>query len=58
MTEKELPNEKTTSEQQEIEQLREDIKNALPSSWYWEKDSDSECYFIAQHLYEKGYRKQ
>lgn len=58
MDEKKLLDKMTPEQQIEVEKLGEDIKKSLPSSWYHDKYADSECYFIASHLYEIGYRKQ
>lgn len=40
-----------------IEEMAKDLKNCLPSSWYWLKSVDSDTYCVAKHFHEQGYRK-
>lgn len=45
------------NEKEMIEEMAKDLKNCLPSSWYWLKNVDSDTYLVAKHLHEQGYRK-
>ena len=41
----------------QIEEMAKDLKKCLPSSWYWLSSVDSDCYCVAKHFYNAGYRK-
>ena len=40
-----------------IEEMAKDLKECLPSDWYWRKSVDSDTYCVANHFYNTGYRK-
>lgn len=40
-----------------IEEMAKDLKECLPSAWYWQKSVDSDTYCVAKHLYNAGFRK-
>lgn len=42
--------------EKEIEEMSKDLKNCLPSDWFWLKTADSDAHLIAKHFYNLGYR--
>ena len=42
--------------QKEIEEMAKDLKNCLPSDWFWLKTVDADAYLVAKHFYNLGYQ--
>ena len=43
--------------EKQIEKMAKDLKECLPSSWYYLKSVDSDTYYVAKHFCNEGYRK-
>ena len=43
-------------EQKEIEEMAKDLKNCLPSDWFWLKTVDADTHLVAKHIYNAGYK--
>lgn len=44
-------------ENKQIQEIAKDLKECLPSSWYYLKSVDSDTYCVAKHFLNEGYRK-
>lgn len=41
-----------------IEEMAKDLKECLPSDWYWSSTVDGDVNIVAKHFYNAGYRNK